>query len=113
MDVQQEVEQVEKELLILITTHLQNNQMTQDEAQRLAQDFLKFLPVKDQADLLKKLQDLATNYDKVKPLYFTEKNKIFEQNKDQILTHVSTLIKSGNIDQAISTIKHHTQGETL
>lgn len=113
MDLRLEVERIEKELLIIITTHLQEKKISQDEAQKLAQDFLKILPVKDKFDLLQKLKLLAGTYEEAKPLYIIEKNKVFQEGKEKILTEVSHLIKNGGIEQATTLIKHHTQEESL
>ena len=52
MDIQQEVEEVKRELVELIIKHLRENKIPVDKAKKLAADFLNVLPISDQQDLL-------------------------------------------------------------
>ena len=56
MDIQQEVEEVKRELVELIIKHLRENKIPVDKAKKLAADFLNVLPISDQQDLLEKLK---------------------------------------------------------
>jgi hypothetical protein len=105
MDLQEEVNSLEKQLLELISKKLEENKIEVDKAQELARDFLAILPVSDQEDLLKKLQDLSGKYEEVKPLYIHEYAKMDEVKRDEVLTHMRNSIHTGNIEQAIEIAK--------
>lgn len=105
MDIIQEVNLVEKELLELILTHLENNKIDADKAQNLAKDFLAILPVADQKDLLEKLLNLSNTYEEAKELYVDELSKMSNQQRDQVLVQMRDAIKKGNIEHAINAAK--------
>lgn len=105
MDIGQEVNLVEKELLELILTHLENNKIDADKAQSLAKDFLAILPVADQKDLLEKLKNLSNTYEEAKELYVDELSKISNQQRDQALGQMRDAIQKGNIEHAINAAK--------
>ncbi len=109
MDIQEEIKKIEEELLAVITKHLEENKIEVEKAQQLARDFLAILPVADQQDLLKKLQDLSGKYDEVKPLYTREYGKMDDMKRDEVLTHMRQSIHNGDIDQAISIAKAYTE----
>lgn len=105
MDISQEVDRVEKELLELILTHLENNRIDADKAQQLAKDFLATLPVTDQKDLLEKLKNLSNTYEEAKELYVDELTKVSNQQRDVTLTQMRDAIQKGNIEHAITAAK--------
>ncbi len=105
MDISQEVNLVEKELLELILTHLENNKIDADKAQQLAKDFLAILPVADQKDLLEKLQSLSNTYEEAKELYVDELTKVSNEQRDLALTSMRDAIQKGNIEHAINAAK--------
>ena len=105
MDISQEVTLVEKELLELILTHLENNKIDADKAQNLAKDFLAILPVADQKDLLEKLRNLSNTYEEAKELYVEEFSKISNEQRDIVLVQMRDAIQKGNIEHAITAAK--------
>lgn len=106
MDIQQEVQQLEKELLELIIKKLEENKMEVEEARRLAADFLKLLPIQDQKDLLMKLKLLSEEHKDAQGLYVEELSKASEIDREQALTQMRNAIHAGNIEQAIAFAKH-------
>lgn len=109
MDLITEVEEVKKELLELIITHLKQNKIQASQAQQLARDFLAVLPIKDQADLLAKLKNLGEKYKEANEVYLEELQKATDEKRDQTLNQMRDLIKQGNIDHAIATAKTLTE----
>ncbi|OGH38962.1 MAG: hypothetical protein A3B44_03605 [Candidatus Levybacteria bacterium RIFCSPLOWO2_01_FULL_38_21] len=101
MDIQQEVEEVKKELVELIIKHLREKKIPVDKAKKLAEAFLKILPINDQQDLLDKLKNLGVDYQEAKEIYVDELKKISEERRDQTLSQMRDHIKQGNIDKAI------------
>ena len=105
MDIIQEVNVVEKELLGLIISHLENNQLDAQKAQSLAKDFLATLPIADQQDLLTKLKHLGDSYQEAKEVYVEELSKVSNQQRDQALTKMRDAIKQGRIEHAVTVAK--------
>lgn len=101
MDIQQEVEDIKKELVELIIKHLRENKLPAEKAKKLAGDFLNILPIKDQQDLLEKLKNLGENYLEAKEVYVDELKKISEEKRNETLFKMRDHIQSGNIEQAI------------
>lgn len=109
MDLVQEVEEVKKELLELIITHLKQNKIQAPQAQHLARDFIAVLPIKDQADLLAKLKSLGEKYKEAEEVYLGELGRASDSQRDQALSSMRDYIKQGNIEKAIETAKTLTQ----
>ena len=109
VDIATEVEEVKKELLELIITHLKQNKIQAPQAQQLARDFIAVLPIKDQADLLAKLKSLGEKYKEAEEVYLGELEKASDEKRDQALTQMRDQIKQGNIEKAIETAKTLTQ----
>jgi len=101
MDIQQEVEEVKKELVELIIKHLRENKLPAEKAKKLAGDFLNVLPISDQQDLLAKLKNLGQEYQEVKEVYVNELKKISEEKRNETLSQMRDHIKQGNINRAI------------
>lgn len=103
MDIQQEVEEVKRELVELIIRHLRENKLPAEKAKKLAEDFLKILPISDQQDLLDKLKNLGENYQEAKEVYIDELKRVSEKKRIETLSQMRDHIKQGNIDKAIET----------
>lgn len=105
MDIQQDVQVVEKELTDIIVQYLKENKMELLTAQKLAADFLAVLPIQSRADLLQKLKDLSTKYKEVKSVYTHALGKVIQENDEQRLTAMRDHIRQGNIEEAITVAK--------
>ena len=105
MDLQQEVEAIKAELVALIVKHLKENKIELEKARKLAADFLQVLPVRDQQDLLLKLKNLGEEYAEAREIYVREMGKFNEEVRHKALSQMHDLIKSGNIEAAISVAK--------
>ncbi len=105
MDIQEEVEEVKRELVELIIKHLRENKIPADKAKQLAKDFLNILPVNDQKDLLNKLKNLGDSYEEAKEIYVNELAKTSEEDKERALSQMRDHIKLGNINEAIEAAK--------
>jgi len=105
MDIQEEVEAVKRELIELIIKHLRKGRLPVKKAQKLAEDFLKVLPIKDQKDLLDKLKNLGANYQEARQIYIDELTKISEQKRNETLSQMRDHIREGNIDKAVEAAK--------
>lgn len=105
MDVQEEVKAVEKELVELIIAHLKANSIAVETARQQAKDFLSFLPVNDQRDLLQKLKNLGEKYVEAKQVYAEELGKVNEVVRQQTLDQMRAHIQQGNMEAAIVAAK--------
>lgn len=105
MDIQQETQEVEKELLATIVRYLRQNQIDVQTASKLARDFLSALPMKNQQDLLEKLKNLSTQYEPVKLVYQHEFAKDEHVREQQALSQMQHAIRQGNIEHAITVAK--------
>ena len=101
MDIQQEVEEVKRELVELIIKHLRENKIPVDKAKKLAADFLNVLPISDQQDLLEKLKNLGKDYEEAKEIYVDELKRISEEKRNETLFQMRDHIKQGNIGKAV------------
>lgn len=111
MDIQQEVEEVKRELIELIIKHLRENKLPVEKAKKLAEDFLKILPISDRQDLLDKLKSLGENYLEVKEVYVDELRRVSEEKRIETLFQMRDYIRQGNIDKAVETAKILSQGK--
>ena|SRR5258708_2814549 len=102
MDIQVEVELIKQALVGLIVKHLKENKIEIAKARKLAGDFLRVLPVRDQADLLLKLKNLGEEYAEAREIYVKEVGKINEEIRHQALSQMHELIKAGKIEEAIA-----------
>ncbi|MEK7573895.1 MAG: hypothetical protein AAB531_05755 [Patescibacteria group bacterium] len=110
MDINQETEVIKKELAELIIKHLRENKLTPEKAKQLANDFLSKLPLEDQKDLLKKLEELGGNYEEAREVYIDELAKAENEKTQQALTLMRGHIEKGNIDEAVNTAKSLNSG---
>lgn len=100
MDLTIEVERVKKELVELITAHLQANAIDIPTAQKMAADFLSILPVSGYNDLLTKMKDLSNNYVEVRTIYLEEITKYSESERQHALEQIRAAIAKGNMEHA-------------
>jgi hypothetical protein len=105
MDIRQKTEEIEKELLDIIIKHLQEKSIDMKTASKLADDFLKALPVQSQQDLLAKLKDLSVNYREARSIYQQELAKDIKTREEHALLQMQGAIRQGNIEHAISVAK--------
>jgi hypothetical protein len=102
---QTEVVDIEKELLDTIIKRLDQNSMSEEDAEQLAADFLDLLPVTDQSDLLKKLQMLSEENPAAKGIYI-EYNKPYEEDATKRkLELMSQHLHQGKIEEALAIAK--------
>lgn len=99
------VEQVEKDLLEHIYSNLKENALTGDDAQKLAQEFLKQLPFQDKKDLLDKLNELGKVYKPAQEVYVKYVVPFEEQDRQQKLDAMRSHIKAGNLEAAVNVAK--------
>lgn len=99
------VEEVEKDLLAHIYANLKTNEITAEDAQKLAQEFLKLLPFKDKEDLLEKLNTLGKQYREAQEVYVKLGIPLEEQERQQKLDLMHKHIVNGEIDKALEVAK--------
>lgn len=104
-NLQEEIDQIKRELTNLIVSHLQDNKIEPIAAQQQAAEFLAVLPIKDQQDLLIKLKTLGDKYAESREIYLKEVTKIYELEREEALIKMRDAIKLGNIDNAIAVAK--------
>ncbi len=110
IDINLELDRIEKELADLIVLYLQENKIEVGQAQKLAAAFLALLPITDQKELLTKLKQLSENYVEVRELYLKELSQANELEKEEALTQMRNAIAQGNIEHAVNVAKAMTGG---
>jgi hypothetical protein len=98
-------EEIEKELLDIITDNLDQNKITPEEAQAVSKEFLSFLPLQDKKDLLDKLYKLGQNHAETKSMYLKFAKPIEEEERQKKLSLMSEHIKNGKIEHALAIAK--------
>ena len=99
---QDTVVEVEKELLDVIIARLDQEKMSPEEAQKLAQEFLSFLPIQDQRDLLTKLLKLSQDNPSTKGIYLTYAKPYEENERERKLKLMSEHLHKGEIEHALT-----------
>lgn len=94
------IEQVEKDLLAEIVKNLEQNKINDEQAHKQARDFLSLLPIEDKKDLLDKLQRLSKANSEASEVYIKYSNTLDEEEKQKKLRLMSEHIKNGQIDKA-------------
>ena len=105
MDIQQEVQVVERELLEIIAKHLIDNKIEVATARKMAKDFLATLPIAHQQNFLTKLKQLGETYEEVQEVYVDELGKVSNEERDKVLTQMRDALRQGNIDHAVTLAK--------
>lgn len=103
----QDIEEVKRELVEIIIRHLRENKIDILTAQKLAQDFLAAISRNDQKDLLAKLKELGGRYKEAEELYVTESEKIETREKNEALSKMRDYIKKGQVGEAIRIAKEN------
>jgi hypothetical protein len=96
---------VERDLLEVIIQNLEQNKIDSDEAGKVAREFLSFLPLQDQKDLLEKLNKLSKDHRETKSLYLKYVKPYEEEERQRKLALMSEHIKNGKIEHAIAVAK--------
>lgn len=99
------VDEVEKDLLHHIIEGLKQKKIPLPEAQKLARDFLRVLPIKDKHDLLLKLKEVSQMHPEVFDVYFKLANEHEENVREKKLSLAAQHIQQGNIEQALQAVK--------
>jgi hypothetical protein len=104
-DISQLVTEVEKKLLDHIIENVEKQRLKPEEAQKLAQDFLALLPMRDKEDLLTKLHTLSEKYHEAQSVYVEYAREDEEAKRQALLHQMSHHIKAGDIEAAIAVAK--------
>jgi hypothetical protein len=100
--------EIENELLQIIIDNLDQEKMTVEEAQKIAQEFLALLPLHDKRDLLDKLYKFGLGHAETKSLYIKYAKPVEEEERQKKLALMSEHIKNGQIDNALAIAKGET-----
>lgn len=95
------VSDVERDLLFHIIFNLRRSDISLNEAQRLASDFLALLPEKGKEQLLKKLEALGRGYPEANDVYLKYATPYYETKRHQAIDDMTKHIREGNIEKAI------------
>ena len=96
---------IENELLQIIIDNLDQEKMTVEDAQKIAQEFLALLPLQDKQDLLDKLYKFGLGHAETKSLYIKYAKPIEEEDRQKKLALMSEHIKNGQLDHALAVAK--------
>ncbi len=99
------IEAVEKDLLDHVLKALQARQIPAEEAQKLAQDFLKELPPHDREDLLENLQAISQMHPIARDTYLKFANEAHKEERVHKLRLTAHHLSNGDIDSALQVVK--------
>lgn len=99
------VNAIEKELLLAIVKNLEENNMSKEQAQRLAREFLALLPIHDKHELLEKLSKFSKVHVEAKSLFLKYGAPIEDEERKQKLELMSQHIQNGQIEHALNVAK--------
>jgi hypothetical protein len=102
---QNDVIEIEKELLELIVSRLDQEKMSPEEAQNLAKEFLSLLPIDDQRDLLQKLHKLSQDNRATQGIYLRYAKPHEENEAQRKLILISEHLHKGEIEHALAIAK--------
>jgi hypothetical protein len=102
---QELIDQVERDLLAHIYTNLKENKLSGVAAQELAKEFLSLLPFKDKKDLVEKLSTLGQKYPEARQTYVNLGIPVEEQQRQEKLDQMRAHIQSGDLDKALEVAK--------
>lgn len=102
---QDTVATIEKDLLAIIISRLEQNKMSPEKAKALAKEFLSLLPIEDQKDLLAKLLKLSQDNPETKGIYLTYAKPHEEQETERKLQRISEHLHKGEIEHALTIAK--------
>ncbi|MGH7245540.1 MAG: hypothetical protein ACREGI_01235 [Candidatus Levyibacteriota bacterium] len=96
---------IEKELTLHILNNIRTGELSEEDAEKLADEFLLLLPAKDKEDLLNKLDALGGTFPEAKQTYATYIVPMEEEKRLKALEEMRKHIQTGNIEQAIAVAK--------
>lgn len=102
---EQYAEDVKRDILFYIILELKRYEITKEDAQNLAQDFLSIFPVLTVEDLLTKLNDLGKTYKEAQKVFLKYATSYYNQQKQEVLEKIPPFLKSGDIDAALSILR--------
>src|SRR4051812_26084143 len=94
-------EAIERALLDEIIRNLDREQMTEEEAVKFAQEFLKIIPFQDKHDLLIKLGEFSKFHKEAKSVFIKFAAPIEDEKRKRKLAIMSEHIKQGQISKAL------------
>ena len=109
-DMQDAVVDAKKELLDEVVKRLDKDQISPEEAQNLAKEFLSFLPIKNQEDLLEKLHKLSQDNSAAQGIYLKYAKPYEESETNRKLELMSQHLHQGKIEEALAIAKGGTNG---
>lgn len=107
---QDTVVDIEKDLLDEIVKRLDKEQITAEQAQNLAGEFLALLPINDQKDLLEKLRNLSQTDPMAQGIFLDYIKSSEEDETSQKLDLMSKHLHQGKIEEALAVAKGGTNG---
>jgi hypothetical protein len=96
---------IEKDLLLEIIKRVDEQKMTEEQAQQLAKDFLALLPIQDKKDLLDKLSKFSQANNEAAGTYLKYAAPYAEEERLRKLELMSKHIQNGEIENALAVAK--------
>lgn len=99
------VVEIEEDLFREIITRLEKSTISVEKAEQMAREFLSFLPIQDQKDLMKKLHELSIKNQEAQGIYLKYARPYEEQMRQEKIILMSKHIYEGNIEKALNVAK--------
>lgn len=99
------ISHVKRDILYQIILNMKQYEISKEEAQRLAVDFLAVMPIKDAQDLIKKLRILGKSYKEIRTVFIKYANEYYIKEKQYILNVVPLYIQKGEINETLEIVK--------
>ncbi len=98
---QQFIDDVQRDLLISMVMSLRHGKISEDKAQRLAQDFLIVKESKTLEDFVKELSKLIPNYPEAHEVYIKHAPSFYDTMAQNKLSHMQEYFVTAEYDKAI------------
>ena len=99
------VNDIERDLMFQIIMNMKHGMLSTGQAQKIAQEYLAMMPVKDKKHVLKHIKQMADTYKEAREVYMKYSDLYYEEKKDKTLKKVSMYLKKNNIEKAVSIMK--------
>src|SRR4051812_16605719 len=93
---------IEKQLIGIMVKNVSEQRMNEEQARKMARDFLALLPIHDQHELLVKLGGFSKAYRDAKGVYLKYAAPYDEAERQRKLELMSKHIQSGQIEHALA-----------
>lgn len=104
-DLSKTLSEVKKEILFQIINNLKHHDISVEEAQNLAKDFLSLFPVNTKEELFDKIHSLSERYPEAREAYIKFASPYENEKSQRIVVAMQQHIQQGNYQKVLELAK--------